>query len=105
MSSNNKSLILQLLICEMKHEQLLMGLQHAGFDITGRSLDIMDVVAELMGIPYDDLTDEWGMLYVSFMRKVRPWGMDGEEEYLKGYADACYTFLRDCWEREVERRG
>lgn len=97
----NKHLILQLLICELKHEQLLLGLQQAGFNIDGRSLDIMEVVAELMGIPYDELTDEWGMIYTGFMRKVRPYGMEGEEAYMQAYADACYTFLLDCREREV----
>jgi hypothetical protein len=99
----NKPLILQLLICDLKHEQLLLGLKQAGFNTDLRSLDIMDVVAELMGIPYDDLSDEWGMIYVSFMRKVRAYGLEGEEEYLKAYADACYVFLKECWERECSR--
>jgi hypothetical protein len=98
---SHKNLILQLLICDLKHEQLLLGLQQAGFNIDLRSLDIMDAVAELMGIPYDDVSDAWCTIYVGFMRKVRPYGEEGEEEYLRAYADACYVFLRDCWKKEV----
>lgn len=87
----NKTLALHLIQEDLKYNQLAFGLQALGIDI-GFYPDLAPVIAQLMGIPKGQLTDEWIDAYVMYMVKVRGVGME-DLKALKQIAKACYFGL------------
>jgi hypothetical protein len=96
----NKNLIIQLLIQDMKHEQLIAALRKLGFESDVHGLKILEIIAGLMGIAEEEITWEWSEGYVDFMCQVRKYKIKGNGENLLPLAEACYKFLSACAERE-----
>ncbi|MES2779209.1 MAG: hypothetical protein V4651_04840 [Bacteroidota bacterium] len=90
----NKPLIIQLLIADMKHEQLLAGLSRLGFESDWHSLDLSGVVAELMGIPEADRSGEWFEHYMDFVGKAGNYPVTATGNNLQPLAEACYEMLQ-----------
>ena len=87
----NKALALHLIQEDLKYNQLAFGLQALGIDI-GFYPDLAPVIAQLMGIPKGQLTEEWVDAYVQFMIKVRVVAWE-DKRGVKRLARACYWGL------------
>ena len=91
---DNKRLIVDLIRQDMKHNQLVLGLEKLGF--SGEyfhSLEIIHIVAQLMGIKERNIEDEWYDTYFSFMHKVNQYEIDPKGENLRELAQSCYETL------------
>lgn len=96
-----KNLIIQLLIEDMKHEQLISGLKNLGFVSEFYGSDLCAVVAELMGIPEENISWDWMDIYMSFIRKAVHYEITDNGKSLLTLAETCYTFLKSYAEKET----
>jgi hypothetical protein len=99
----NKNLIIQLLMQDMKHEQLIAALRKLGFESNIHGLKILEIVAGLMGIAEEEISWEWSEGYVNFMSQVRKYKIKGSGKNLLPLARECYKFLIVCAEREQRK--
>lgn len=99
---DNKDLILQLIHQDLKHNQLTGGLRQLGFDEFGlHSLNLMSIVARLMGMPEEESQDLWDNVYVSFLDEAHQYKVTDLGEELKPLAEKCYEMLVACTEIEI----
>lgn len=89
----NKPLIIQLLITDLKHEQLIAGLSRLGFESDLHSTDLWCIVAELMGIPEKDRSTEWFECYMDFLGKAGKDPIKDGKDHLLSLAESCYEAL------------
>ncbi len=92
----NERLIINLILQDLKHNQLLSGLKKIGLEASdSHYLDILEIVAELMGVP-KNLADDWGTLYVGFMNQAiySETTKARKSEALKSFAKVCYGQLK-----------
>jgi len=67
---NPKQLAIKVIIHDMKYEQLIHGLRDLGFQTDIHGSDLCAVVAELLGIPADDITLDWLDTYMGFIKQA-----------------------------------
>lgn len=97
----NKDLILQLIQQDLKHNQLTEGLRQIGLDDYGiYCLDIQPMVARLMGIEKEQVSDRWTEIYGSFMDHAHQTKISDRGEELIPVAQKCYEMLLACIEIE-----
>ncbi|UTW67959.1 hypothetical protein KFE94_07540 [bacterium SCSIO 12643] len=97
----NKDLILQLIQQDLKHNQLTEGLRQIGLDDYGRyCLDIQPMVAQLMGMEKEQVSDRWTEIYGSFMDNAHQTKTSDRGEELIPVAQKCYDMLLACIEIE-----
>lgn len=89
----NKSLIIQLLLSDMKHEQLLTGLCRLGFESDLHGSNLGKTVAKLLDLPQPERNEEWFELYVKFIEKAASYKITGDGKNLYPLAEAAYTLL------------
>jgi len=89
----NKDIIIKLLIQDMKHEQLINGMQQLGFESDMHGTDISTIVATLMGIAEDNISEDWMNVYLSFIRKAKEYTISDSGTTLLSLAETCYVFL------------
>jgi hypothetical protein len=89
----NKPLILQLLVADMKHEQLLEGLHRLGFHSELHGSGLSTAVAELMGTRKEDISEEWFEQYMRFLHKATRLEITGNGGNLLPLAELCYESL------------
>ncbi|MES2558705.1 MAG: hypothetical protein V4590_03135 [Bacteroidota bacterium] len=77
----------------MKHEQLVAGLCHLGFESDAHHLDLWRVVAELMGIREPDRKTEWFEVYMAFLGKAGTYPVRADNEHLLPLAEAFWESL------------
>ena len=100
---NNKDIIVQLIQQDLKHNQLTQGLLKIGLDQGGlHDLDILSVVAQLMGVPKEKVDGRWFDIYISFMCEADKLELSDRGENLIPLAQKCYEFL--IIESEIESR-
>lgn len=89
----NERLIINLIQQDLKHNQLLSGLERIGLDGSDfHYLRILDIVSELMKVP-EQISDDWGKLYIKFMEQAIQYKMTSRGETLKPLAEVCYNQL------------
>jgi len=99
----DKALILQLIQQDLKHHQFTGGLRNLGLDDGGvHSLNILPIVARLMGIPKRKVNDRWSAVYLSFMSEAHRSNISDLVEELQAVAEKCYEMLVAC--TEIENR-
>jgi len=96
----NRHLIIQLLVQDMKHEQLVQGLQSLGFNSDIHGSDICAVVAALMGISPENLSWDWLDIYMNFLKQSTAYEVTDTGSSLQELANTCYTFLTTQAEKE-----
>jgi hypothetical protein len=90
----HKKLIISLIQQDLKHNQLTQGLLQIGLDQGGmHDLDILSIVAMLMGIPEGSISNRWIDVYVSFMRESHKMEIPTRGENLLPLAQKCYELL------------
>ncbi|WP_109830333.1 hypothetical protein [Reichenbachiella versicolor] len=94
-----EKLIIQLIQQDLKHNQLTQGLIQIGLDHGGDyDLDILSIVAKLMGVPEENIDNRWIDIYVSFMCEAHKVAVLASGENLIPLAEQCYELLRVEWE-------
>jgi len=99
---NHKELIIHLIQQDLKHSQLVEGLWKVGLDANIHALDIIGVVASLMGKEEPDISDQWTEIYFSFLARAHYYKITPRAEELKPLAEDCYNLLLAC--NNIEER-
>lgn len=94
METASEKLIVKLIQQDLKHNQLTVGLQKIGLDTNLHDLEIIDVVAQLMGIK--DISNEWLETYISFLEQSSKFEVSDNGKDLTPLAKACYKELLQC---------
>jgi hypothetical protein len=109
----NKELVISLIQQDLKHHQLIIGLENislnagrkAGALIRNGSdlhLDILDLCFDAMKVP-ESAEMDWGMTYTNYMNKALRYKIDATSEGLRQLAGLCYTHLKCIVDLENER--
>ena len=88
-------LIIELILQDLKHNQLILGLDRLNLD-AGYSyyLSIMDLVQRLMDVP-DELAEDFTACYMAFMNRCLEFPISRSGEELGPFAIECYGLLRE----------
>ena len=89
----NRKFIIKLIAQDMKHEQLIGSLKKLGFERDLHDLNIIDMVARLMGIPKNKMTWDWTDIYMHYLSKVMEFEITGTGKNLLPLAEKCYESL------------
>lgn len=91
---SNKQLIVRLIQQDLKHCQLLFGLNRIGLDGDEKHhLQIFDIIYELMKVP-ESIELDWGVTYQNYMKQVSLIEIEQTDAHLKLLAELCYKHLR-----------
>lgn len=91
---SEKDLIISLIQQDLKHSQLVLGLDELGMDASNKHcLEILDIVANLMKVPDGEIEYDWCRLYVTFMQECKTVGVTHTTATMKPFAEACYAGL------------
>lgn len=90
MKSPSEDLAVYLILQDMRHFQFISRLEAVGFDTETQVLDLATVVAGLMGLRREDITDDWCDAYVNFLHLATAQPMEGAGEALRPLAQQCY---------------
>ena len=89
-----RELIIQLIEQDLRHNQLVLGLNKMELDSAGfYELEISRIIGRLMGIPFGRLDDHWGDIYDSFMEQSLHYPVKEAKSRFKTLAEACYNQL------------
>lgn len=87
----NKELVLNLIQQDLKHCQLLYGLESIGLDGGGaHHLGILELIAKLMKVPSGQINERLSTVYIDFMEDA----VNYRSESLKPLARKCYRQLK-----------
>ncbi len=91
----NKNLIIRLIQQDLKHNQLLQGLENLGFtDCGNHSLGIMPIVFELMKLPEKE-RDIASIVYIEHLEQANNYPASGNGKELLKLAKECWRNLND----------
>ena len=100
---NNEELIIILILQDLKHNQLTYGLQKLCLEPEIHCLEIIEVVAQLMGIEKEKISDQFREIYYSFLKQAPDIKISANGEELKPLAEKCYYLISSC--QEIEERS
>ncbi len=90
-----KQLIISLIQQDLKHSQLVLGLDQLGLDASdNHCLELLDIIAELMKVPEGEMEIVWEKKYVSLMAEAGQFDAKDTRATLRAYAEECYGELR-----------
>lgn len=90
-----KQLIISLIQQDLKHSQLVTGLDQLGLDASDKHcLHLLDIIAELMKVPEGHTEIVWGKMYVALMAETVHFDIKVTPENFRSYAETCYKELR-----------
>jgi hypothetical protein len=115
----NKELVISLIQQDLKHHQLIIGLESISLNRPMRAhqdmkaldsilnirdiyLDLLDICCILMKVPKSAEID-WGMTYTNYMNKALRHRMEATSEGLKELAELCYRHLKSIVDLENKR--
>ena len=92
------AIIKALILEDLRHNQLLYGLEKLQINMDEHHLCLLDVIAALLGV--EEVSNELGAIYLGFMQssvesKIKPLGKN-----LKPIAEECYEVVLRCVELE-----
>ena len=107
----NKELIINLIQQDMKHSQLILGLDDLGLEASDKHcLEMFDIIANLMHVPDGHIEDRWARVYLAYMSESRDIEIQHMTTPMKPYAISCYDDLCEVLSLEsngirVEKQG
>ena len=91
---SNKELIISLIQQDLKHSQLVIGLDNLGLGASDKyCLQLLDIIAKLMNVPEGNVEFDWGKKYVSLMSESVYFDIDHTSDDLRPYAELCFVEL------------
>ncbi len=89
-----KELIIKLIQEDLKHCQLVVGLDQLGLEASNNHcLELLDIVADLMQVPAGNLEFDWGRVYLTYMSECTGLEVESTSESLRPFAECCYSDL------------
>jgi len=86
-------LIIELILQDLKHNQLILGLDRLNLDAGFcHYLGILDLIQRLMGIP-EELVDDFSAAYMVYMQRCLEFPISRSGEELRELAVECYENL------------
>lgn len=99
---SKKELIIKLIQQDLRHCQLIYGLEKIGVDATDKHhLQLFDIVYALMKVP-QEIEMEWGNAYQKYMRQAILVEISGTDALLKPLAVLCFRHLKMLVDGEIE---
>lgn len=90
----HKDLIIALILQDLKHSQLVMGLDRLGLEASDRHcLELFDIIADLMQVPEGHVELDWSKLYLTYMAECSDIEISNDLNQLKPYAESCFEEL------------
>ena len=98
---SEKELIIKLIQQDLRHCQLIYGMEKIGVDATDKHhLQLVDLVYALMKVP--EIEMEWGNAYQKYMRQSLLVELSGTDASLKPLAVLCFRHLKMLVDGEIE---
>lgn len=81
----------------MQHSQLVLNLENIGLEdrVGVFDINLLEIVAQLMGIKKTEIGDEWMETYLSFMYEATKYIVTRNGTSLKPLAEKCYEELKE----------
>ena len=90
---NQKDIIVEIIVQDMRFNQYIAALRKLDIEVYF-DLDLMTVVANLMGINKENMTDSWMELYVTELSKCENVSIEPLGKNLYPLAEECYEALK-----------
>ncbi|NQY08683.1 MAG: hypothetical protein HRT71_04110 [Flavobacteriales bacterium] len=95
--NSTEKLVIQLIVHDMKHQQLVIGLSGLGFDDTGRNcLGVFENIIMWLPIEGDELIGECLKAYMGYMKKASKMELTETNEQFEALAKECYGLFVAC---------
>ena len=105
-TDKNKQLVIRLIRQDLKHNQLVYGLEGLGFADKGlHGLEILEIIAELMEVPEEKITGAWIGTYIEFLERSTDYKITGNGTNLLPLAEECYNVLLARLDNEGQKRS
>lgn len=88
----NKALILTIIQADLKHNQLISGLDSLHLHTDSYFLGLHKVVSQLMGLG-EDTSDQWFDIYDSYLKEAHTHPISDSPDSLLLVAEECYNLL------------
>jgi hypothetical protein len=93
MGKDYKVVIIEIIRQDMRFNQYIFALRKLGIEVYDFDLDLMSIVAMLMNIGEEDMTDAWMELYVMELSNSEQIPIEALGKNLYPLAEACYYSL------------
>lgn len=101
----SKELIISLIQQDLKHTQLVAGLDKVGLEASDKHhLQILEVIAKIMQVPEGDVDDNWGRVYFNLVQEAKNFAISDTADSLRPYATLCYRQLKLFLEIEKKKK-
>ncbi len=91
----NEQIIIDLIVQDLKHSQLLYGLESIGLDgLSMHHLAILEIIYKLMHIPKEKTNHYLEETYASFMNRSLDYTITPNGESLEPLAKECYFRIK-----------
>jgi len=99
---SDKKLIVYLIKQDFQHSQLTYGLNRLGLEHRGKhSLQILELVCELMKVPDGKISDHLGRVYVEFQEQASYLKIEELGRSLDQIVEECYNSLLEIQKTSV----
>ena len=88
----NKDLAIRLIQADLKHNQLISGLESLDFETNSYFLDLHKPVAELMWLG-ETASERWFQIYDHYLQQAHKHPISGKPDSLLALATECYNML------------
>jgi len=85
----DRIVIIELIKEDMRFNQFIAALRKLGVEVYEFDLDLMSIVAKLMEISYEEMTDSWMELYVTEISKCEDVSIESLGQNLYPLAEEC----------------
>jgi len=91
---SNEDIIIKLIQMDMKHNQLLSGLEAIGLEGGGLfDLGALEFISKLMEVPGGKIDDRFSAMYISFLKEAPNYKITDRGESLQPLAEMSYRQL------------
>lgn len=90
---DKRVLITELLLHDMRYQQLIDGILSAGFTNSLHGSDLGTLVAQLMEVAAYDTNDEWFETYTNFIFLASNYEITADGKNLLPLVESCYLYL------------
>jgi hypothetical protein len=90
---NKNEIIIEIIKQDMRYNQYIAALRKLGIEIYDFDLDLLSIVAKLMKVKDEDMTDSWMELYVTKLSKCENLSIESLGNNLYPLAEESYNAL------------
>ena len=100
---SNEDIIIGLIQMDMKHNQLVSGLEAIGLDGDGLfELGALEIISKLMEVPEGEIDDRLSTMYTGFLKEAAKYKISYRSESLRPLAELAYRQIRAIVDYETQ---